>query len=90
MISCEQYDVIEIACMYRLLVKLELQDGTVVQGKAMDTKRSTAGEEGLEIEARGELHVVVLNSIKKMIAQVDNPHFDEVVFSDESKSGDLF
>lgn len=47
MISCSQYDYIEIACLYRLPVALTLQDGSVIQGTAKDTGRNAARQSAL-------------------------------------------
>lgn len=37
-IACQRYDYIEIACMHHYQLTVELLDGTVIQGQAIDTK----------------------------------------------------
>lgn len=37
MISCNQYDYIEIACMYKFPLRLTLVSNQVVEGTAIDT-----------------------------------------------------
>ena len=36
-ISCDLYDYIEIACLYKIPVRLELKDGSFIEGNADDT-----------------------------------------------------
>ena len=89
MISCNHYDYIEIACLYRLAVELRLESGQLQQGIAMDTGRNSNGEECLLLEDRQEngngenshTHYVVLDQIKTMRALASNPHFDVINFS---------
>jgi len=85
MISCDLHDYIEIACMYRLPVELELKDGVIQQGTAMDIAKNTSGEECLLLadnhdNSSIESKLVVLDQIKVMRALVSNPHFDAVNF----------
>lgn len=37
-IACQRYDYIEIACMHHYQLTVELLDGTVIQGQAINTK----------------------------------------------------
>ncbi|EGG99323.1 Rho-specific inhibitor of transcription termination (YaeO) [gamma proteobacterium IMCC2047] len=85
MISCDLHDYIEIACMYRLPVELELKDGVIQQGTAMDIAKNASGEECLLLadnqdDSSAESRLVVLDQIKTMRALVSNPHFDVVNF----------
>lgn len=81
MISCEQYDYIELVCMFRYPVQLELRDGSRVEGVAKDTKRNDLGEECIVLEIDSTQQLLVLDRVEKMKALVKNPHFDEVKFS---------
>jgi len=47
MISCDLHDYIEISCMYRLPIELQLKEGVTQQGTARDTAKNTNGEECL-------------------------------------------
>ena len=85
MISCDLHDYIEIACMYRLPIELQLKDGATQQGTAMDIKKNTSGEECLllssdQTDSSAESSLVVLDQIKTMCALVSNPHFNVVNF----------
>lgn len=80
MISCEQYDYIELVCMFQYPVQLVLKDGSVVEGVAKDTKRNDLGEECIALESESTQRLFVLDQVEKMIALVENPHFEEVKF----------
>jgi Rho-binding antiterminator len=85
MISCDLHDYIEIACMYRLPIELQLKDGTTHQGTAMDTTKNASGEECLLLsnEQTGsstESSLVILDQTKTMRALVSTPHFDVITF----------
>ena len=80
MISCEQYDYIELVCLFKYPVKLELSDGSVLQGKAVDTKRSAEGQECIELEWHGKRQLVELAQLEKLQVPVENPHLQEVRF----------
>jgi len=85
MISCDLHDYIEIVCMYRLPIELQLKDGVTQQGTAMDIAKNVNGEECLLLadnqgDSTAESSLVVLDQIKVMRALVSNPHFDVVNF----------
>ncbi|WP_330960056.1 Rho-binding antiterminator [Photobacterium sp. 53610] len=80
MISCQQYDYIEIACLYKLPVKLILQNGGVVIGEAADTLRNAARQECMSVKTANGLHIVILDELVSMAATRPNAHFDVVVF----------
>lgn len=80
MMNCNQHDYVEIACMYRFLVKLTLRSELEMVGIAIDTGRNECGEECLKIEADSVEELVQLDVIEKMEALVENPHFKMVFF----------
>jgi len=80
MISCLVYDYIEIACIYRLAITLELKSGKQLSGVAINTKRNKVGLECIELSADSSSVLVVLETVSIMRAQVENPHFSEVSF----------
>lgn len=81
MISCSDYDYIEIVCLYQYPVQLVLTSGSSVEGKAMDTKRNSDKEECIELATQEGRQLVVLTQIKKLTVQQHNPHFLEVRFN---------
>ncbi len=82
MISCNQYDYIEIVCMYSYPVELTLKSGEVLMGKALDTQFNDDREECIKVEvgAENDQALVVLDSISSMRVCVDNPHVEFVTF----------
>lgn len=80
MISCEQYDYVEIACLYQYPLKLEMKDGSCVLGKAKDTKRNAQGQECLVLTVGEDSQLLVLDELAEMTVQIENPHFDSVSF----------
>ena len=78
MISCQQYDYIEIACMYRFPLKITLKDGSIVEGKALDTARDDDGHECLKIAMDEEKKLIILDEIALLEAMSTNPHFQSV------------
>ncbi len=74
MISCHQHDYIEIACLYRLRLRVILVDGERIEGRARDTG-SRAGREWLQLETGQGLHELDLERIRRLEALDGNPHF---------------
>jgi Rho-binding antiterminator len=81
MISCQQYDYVEIACMYHYPIKLLLKSGCELTGIAQDTQRNACRDECLKLETDKGEQLVVLDTIAKMQALVENPHFKIVNFN---------
>lgn len=80
-IACELYDTIEIVCMYRYSVTLLLKNGDKMSGVAMDTVRDEMKQECIALENDGVRSLVVLEALKEMRVNVNNPHFSVVCFN---------
>ena len=82
-IRCDEYDKIEIVCMFHYPVTLVCNDGSRITGIAKDTKRNESKDEciALRVGDKGLMMLVVLTSLVSMTIDVDNPHFHSVVFS---------
>ncbi len=81
MISCHQHDYIEIACLYRLLLRLTLKSGESFDGRALDTG-SRGGREWLQLETTDGLKEVDLDRVRRITALEDQRHFETVEFGD--------
>lgn len=79
MISCDQHDYVEIACMYRYKVKLTLKSGEEITGIALDTRPNVQQRECIAINNTDTL--ISLDSLATMAALVENPHFKLVTFT---------
>ena len=75
MISCADYDFIEIVCIYRYPVTLLLTNGDRVSGIALDTTRDEHKRECIKLGREEQTQLVVLETIRCLNVDVDNPHF---------------
>ena len=80
MISCNEYDYIEIVCMHRYPIKLTMKLGEVIEGVALDTQRNEAREECIKVDVSGTEELIVLDNISRLEVGVENPHFQAVSF----------
>ncbi len=78
MISCHEYDHIEIVCMYHYPVKLVLKSGETFSGVALDTKRNSNRNECIELGIENDSILVELDSIAVLEVCVKNPHFNVI------------
>jgi len=78
MLSCQQYDYIEIACMYHYPVKLTMKSGTVVQAKALDTARNENRQECIKVLIDENEKLIILDDIAMLEVTLSNPHFQSV------------
>ncbi|ARS48369.1 transcriptional antiterminator Rof [Ectopseudomonas mendocina DLHK] len=54
-LACDLYDYLEIACLHRYRLDIELTDGTHMQGQALNTETTASKEEFLLVRtAEGE------------------------------------
>ena len=83
MISCNEYDYIEIVCMYRYPIKITLKSGSVVNCIALDTQRNESREECIKVKTDAEeLETLVkLSNIATLEVCIENPHFKVVSFT---------
>ncbi|WP_220718210.1 Rho-binding antiterminator [Agarivorans litoreus] len=81
MISCNEYDYIEIACMFRYSVKLILRDASVLEGIAVDTFTNQQKQECIKLQQEEGERLVLLDSLKRLQVFSDNPRFTLVDFA---------
>ncbi|HHX8494114.1 Rho-binding antiterminator [Vibrio diabolicus] len=80
MVTCSQYDFIEIACMFKLPIEITLKNGETHQGNAFDTGYDMQPQECLFLDMDGEHIAFPTEQLVAMRALKANPHFDEVTF----------
>lgn len=78
MISCDQHDYIEIACMFRYPIKLTMKSGELIECTALDTVLNEHKDECIKVEVNGSERLVVLTELSLLEVSVDNPHFQTV------------
>lgn len=75
MVSCEQHDYFEIACMFRYPLRVTLQTGQVIEGEARDVVLDEQRRECLVIGRDDTLQQLPLTTIGVVEVLCDNPHF---------------
>lgn len=80
MISCSNYDYVEIACMYKYTLVLTLRNGEQVKGTAIDTARNPERQECLLLRLDNRDELVVLNHIQTLTVTTPNAQFTQVTF----------
>jgi len=82
MISCDKHDYVEIACLYKFPVSIELKTGEKYAGTATNVTFNQIKEECLLLtETEQGDQLFELTSIKSMTAQRENPHFSTVILN---------
>ncbi|GIU10242.1 MULTISPECIES: Rho-binding antiterminator [unclassified Shewanella] len=86
MISCNQYDYIEIVCLYHYPVKIRLKDATILNGVAIDTVRDELKQECIKLgkakdEGAAAEQLVILDDIASLEVCIDNPHLHYIEFN---------
>ncbi|MDP4489169.1 MULTISPECIES: Rho-binding antiterminator [Pseudoalteromonas] len=79
MLSCQQYDYIELACLKRLAVTIEMKGGEVVRGSCENTA-IVGKQECLVLERENQTVTVVLAEIASISADTNNPYFARLRF----------
>ncbi len=80
MMSCSNYDYIEIVCLFKYPVEIKLKTGEIVTGQALDTVRNDQREECIKLKLEKDELLVILDSMARLKVLVENPHFQKVVF----------
>lgn len=86
--TCSQYDYIELVCLYHYPVKLVMNNGDIILGKALDTQRNSEIQHCIKLDCQiasgTELDskecLVVLDDISSMQVCINNPHINYVEF----------
>ncbi|MDR6094067.1 Rho-binding antiterminator [Stenotrophomonas sp. SORGH_AS_0321] len=80
-ISCDLHDHLEIACLRRLRLQVELTDGTQVEGRALTTVSTPSKEEFLRLESADGLRDLRLDQLHAITALDEESGFGRVVLS---------
>jgi len=88
MISCNEYDAIEIVCMHHYPIKINTKNNQIIECIALDTKINTNREECIQVKLLEPLNkneteenqLIVLNDIASISVSIKNPHFQVVTF----------
>jgi Rho-binding antiterminator len=80
MISCNEYDYVEIVCMYRYPIKITLKTGTVIEGIALDTQYNDERKECIKVDVDDSETLIALAGIAMLEVGIENPHFQQISF----------
>ncbi|MEZ8141125.1 transcriptional antiterminator [Enterovibrio norvegicus FF-162] len=81
LIKCEEYDYVEIVCLFHYPIKLVLKSGEVVEGIAQDTARNGDKQECIAMNVNSKTVLVLLDQVLTLDVLIDNPHFKHITFS---------
>lgn len=81
-ISCDLHDHLEIACLRRLRLRVELTDATQVEGRALTTVSTVDKEEFLRLECADGLRELRLDRLHAISALDDESGFGRIVLTD--------
>ena len=80
-ISCAAHDYLEVACLFAYCLKIELNDGTTVIGRAITT-RTSEHQEFLVIDCEGQETSLLLNDIVRIHCLTEGARFSTVVVNE--------
>ena len=80
MITCDQSDYLEIACLYRIPIALSFVDGQRIEGVPLDTGYNELRQECLLMKRGEDEEWIVLENARSMTALTDNNHFTQIQF----------
>ena len=81
LISCSEYDYIEIVCMYHYPIKLTMISNDIVKGIALDTQLNDFRAECIKVKVNGVDCLIELDKVIKLEISVKNPHFETIIFN---------
>ncbi|MDN2663065.1 Rho-binding antiterminator [Psychromonas sp. 14N.309.X.WAT.B.A12] len=80
MLTCHQYDYVEIVCMYHYPLQITLKSGLIVEGVAIDTLKDEQKQECIKLENNGQELIIALDNMTSLTVMVKNPHLKELSF----------
>ncbi|MEO9654464.1 Rho-binding antiterminator [Marinomonas sp.] len=81
MLSCHQYDYIEMMCTFQYPLQVMLKTSQVRHVKALDTARNDQNEECLKALEEGKVVLIRLDDILEIHSEIKNPYFESVSFA---------
>lgn len=78
-LACDLHDYLEIACLYGYRLRIELDDGSWLNARALDTRTLPSKEEVLVVRAAGEERQLRLDRLHAITALTPGARFGRVV-----------
>ncbi|BBT18214.1 hypothetical protein WP8S17C03_42630 [Metapseudomonas otitidis] len=82
-LSCELYDYIELACLHRYQLLIELDDGRQLEARAMDTETDRNKEEFLLVHSEAGRERLRLDQIAAITPLTEGAHFGRVLLGNQ-------
>jgi Rho-binding antiterminator len=82
-LACDLYDYLEIACLHRYRLEVELLDGTRLQGEALTTETTASKEEFLLLRCADGERRLRLDRLLAITPQNDGASFGRVLLGGE-------
>ncbi|SDS76589.1 Rho-binding antiterminator [Pseudomonas oryzae] len=79
-LACDLHDYLEIACLYGYRLRIELDDGSWLSARALDTRTLPNKEEMLLVEAAGAQRQLRLDHLRAITALTPGARFGRVAF----------
>jgi Rho-binding antiterminator len=80
MIRCQQYDYLELVCLYQYPLAITLKSGDILCGTALDVAPNENKVESLKLLSNNNVLWVNLEDIAILTVTAQNPHLTEVTF----------
>lgn len=82
-LSCELYDYIELACLHRYQLLIELEDGRQLEARAMDTETDRNKEEFLLVHSEAGRERLRLDQIAAITPLTEGAYFGRVLLGNQ-------
>lgn len=80
-VDCDLHDYLEIACLYRYMLRIALTDGTVFDARAVTTRTTADKEEYLVVERQESPQNIRLDHLSAITALTAGATFSTVLFA---------
>ncbi|MEG0100049.1 MAG: Rho-binding antiterminator [Citrobacter sp.] len=84
-IDCDLHDYLEIACLYRYMLRIELTDGTVFDAKAVTTRTTVGKEEYLVVDRQESQQYIRLDYLSAITVLTAGAMYRSVLFASVSR-----
>jgi Rho-binding antiterminator len=81
-INCAQHDYLEVACLYQYEVRITLADGSVIEGRATNTRTDPSKSEYLILTVAGQQVEVPMLALRTLTTRTPGAKFDQIDFVD--------
>ena len=77
-LACDLHDYLEIACLYRYWLRIELYDGEPFEAEAVTTETTASKEEFLVVQVEGASHRLRLDRLRAITPRGTGARFGRV------------